>query len=201
MSRPSTRTSPEVGRSRPPKICSNVVFPEPDAPTMAIRSAGATARLTPRSTSSVSGPWRKLLQTPEATNTGSIMAQCLRRCRARRAPRRVHRREHAQQEGDRADAQHVNAFDVCGQLAHEIHPRIEKLRVQHALQRVDEHLQIARYQNAERGTTERAGKSDQYTLHGESAENVARACPQSAQQRDIGLLLLHDHHQGCDDVE
>ncbi len=85
-----SRTTPEVGGSRPPRICSSVVLPEPDAPTIAMRCAGATLRVTPRSTSSVSGPWRKLLQTLSARSTGSVMAQRLSRSRARRAPRRIH---------------------------------------------------------------------------------------------------------------
>src|SRR5450755_3013926 len=201
MSRPSTRTSPEVGRSSPPRICRSVVLPEPDAPTMAMRSPASTLSVTPRSTSRVSGPWRKLLQTPAATSTGSVMSQRLRRCRARRAPGGVNRRQHAQQKGHRAYAQDVNAFDVCRQLAHEVHARVEKLRVQRALQSIDEHLQIVRHENPKSGAAERASESDQDALDCESREYVARAGTQGAQNGDIGLLLLHDHHQGCDDVE
>ena len=36
--RPSTTTSPAVGASSPPIRCSSVLLPEPEAPTMAMRS-------------------------------------------------------------------------------------------------------------------------------------------------------------------
>src|SRR5579863_6274159 len=150
MSRPSMRTTPEVGRSRPPRICSSVVLPEPDAPTMAMRSAGATRSVTPRSTSRVSGPWRKFLQTASAVSTGSVMTQRLGGCGARGAPGRIQGREHAEHKGDRAHPEYIEPLDVSGQLAHEIHARIQELRVQQALQSTDQRLEIVRHGDAER---------------------------------------------------
>ena len=47
MSFPSTKTLPEVGRSRPPSICSRVDFPEPEVPTMATNSPCSIVRSTP----------------------------------------------------------------------------------------------------------------------------------------------------------
>src|SRR5450631_82865 len=201
MSRPSTHTVPEVGRSRPPRICKSVVLPEPEAPTIAILCPAATASVTPRSTCSVSGPWRKLLQTSTATNTESVMSQRLRRCRARSAPRRVQRREHTEQKGYGTYPQHVEPLDIRRQLAHEIHARVQKLRMQRVLQSANERLQIVRHENPERRTAERPGKTNQYALYGKNREYVARTRAQRAQNRDVGLLLLHDHDQRRDDIE
>src|SRR5271167_4640024 len=128
MSRPATATVPEVGASRPPRICSSVVLPEPEAPTIATRSPAAIERFTPSSTCSSSGPWEKLLCTPLALRTVSFMPQGLRRGGARRAPRRVNRRQHAQEERYRAHLEHVGALDVGGQLAHVVDARIQELR-------------------------------------------------------------------------
>ena len=49
-SRPPTRIDPESARSRPPSRCSSVLFPTPDAPTMATISPGSTSRSRSRST-------------------------------------------------------------------------------------------------------------------------------------------------------
>src|SRR5262245_46950188 len=43
-----TQTCPEVGRSSPPITINSVDLPEPDGPTMATRSPGATVRSMPR---------------------------------------------------------------------------------------------------------------------------------------------------------
>src|SRR5688572_32124882 len=48
MRSPDSHTSPAVGESRPASNDSSVVLPEPEAPTMATVSPGATARLAPR---------------------------------------------------------------------------------------------------------------------------------------------------------
>src|SRR5262249_53573088 len=130
MSRPATRTTPELGGSRPPSICSSVVLPEPEAPTIATRSPGATVSAAPRSTSSTTGPCRKLLCTPCASRTLSLMAQCLRRCSARGTPGRIDRGEHAQHECDRAHPQHIDELDISRQVAHVVDARIEELRAE-----------------------------------------------------------------------
>src|ERR1700745_637886 len=130
MSRPPTRTWPELGGSRPPRICSSVVLPEPEAPTIATRSPGATASATPRSTSSTTGPWRKLLCTACASRTLSLMAQRLRGCGARRTPRRVERGEHAQHQRNRAHLEHVDELHVGRQIAHVVNARVQKLRAE-----------------------------------------------------------------------
>ena len=50
-------------------ICNSVVLPEPDAPTMASLSPGATRKLTPLSTSSVESPSRNCRVTPRHSST------------------------------------------------------------------------------------------------------------------------------------
>jgi hypothetical protein len=49
MSIPSIRTVPAAGRSKVPMMCSSVVLPDPDGPTIATSSPRVTVRLTPRS--------------------------------------------------------------------------------------------------------------------------------------------------------
>ena len=63
-------TSPAVGASRPPSRCSSVLLPEPDAPTIATRSPRATARSTPSSTGTSSGPLRRSCASPRHSSTG-----------------------------------------------------------------------------------------------------------------------------------
>jgi hypothetical protein len=54
MSASPMRTVPASNRSRPPRTCNNVLFPTPDAPTIATISPASTERA--RSLSTVSGP-------------------------------------------------------------------------------------------------------------------------------------------------
>src|SRR5690349_25013347 len=117
MSRPAISTAPLLGASRPPSICSSVVLPEPEAPTIATRSPGATLRDTPFNTGSSSGPWRKLLCTSRAWRTTLLMAQRLRRRGAGRAPGRIDGGERTQEERHGAYLQHVEPLDVRGQVA------------------------------------------------------------------------------------
>src|SRR5215831_17417717 len=152
MSRPATRTTPELGGSRPPRICSSVVLPEPEAPTIATRSAGATASTTPCSTSSTTGPWRKLLCTSRASSTGSLMAQRLGRRGARCAPRGIDGGEHTQHQGHRTHLQYIDELDVCGQVTHVVDTRVEELRPEQPLETCDQCFEVIREQGAERRT-------------------------------------------------
>src|ERR1700729_692343 len=61
---PSKSTTPEVGRSRPPRICSRVVFPCPVGPWMASHSPSSMTRSTPASASTVTRPFWYRLVTP-----------------------------------------------------------------------------------------------------------------------------------------
>src|SRR5580698_4790588 len=157
MSRQATATVPEVGASRPPRICSSGVLPEPEAPTIGTRSPAAIARFTPSSTLSASGPWEKLLCTPLALKTVSFMPQGLRRGGARRAPRRVDRRQRTQQKRHRAHLEDIGALDVRRQLAHVVDARIEELRAGEVLKSPDQGLQVVRHQGAERRAEQRPG--------------------------------------------
>src|SRR5579862_2779198 len=141
MSRPATSTWPELGRSSPPRICSSVVLPEPEAPMMASRSPARTVRSTPVSTSRMLEPSRKFLETPCAASTmaadeASVMSQCLCRLNAGSTPGRIQRGKRAQHEGHRADAQHIAGFRIRGQVAHEIDLGVEEVRSKQSLQTV-----------------------------------------------------------------
>src|SRR5580704_14387407 len=192
MSRPATATVPEVGASRPPRICSSVVLPEPEAPTIATRSPAAIATFTPSSTLRTSGPWEKLLCTPLALKTVSFMPQGLRRGGARRAPRRVDGRQGAQEERHHAHLEDVATLHVRGQLAHVVDARIQELLSGEVLERAHQRLQVVGHQGAEGSPEERAGEADEDALDGEYQQHVARARPEGAQDRDVGLLFLHD---------
>ena len=56
MSVPAIATSPEVGRSRPARMCIRVDLPEPDGPITAVSSPLATSTETPRSASTAVSP-------------------------------------------------------------------------------------------------------------------------------------------------
>src|SRR5579883_907096 len=175
MSRPSTSTCPLVGWSRPPRICSRVVLPEPEAPTIATRSPVATDSTTPRSTSRVSGPWRKLFETSRASRTELLMPQRLRRSGAPGAPGRIDGSQRAEEECHAAHAQHIEALHVGRKITHVVHPRIEELSMQQALETADERLQVVGHHRAEHRPEERAGQADDDALDGEYREHVAWA--------------------------
>src|ERR1700751_4363331 len=178
MSRPAIITVPLVGASRPPRTCSSVVFPEPEAPTMATRSPAATLNDTPRSTGSSTGPWRKLLCTWRASRTASFMAQRLRRRGARRAPCRIDGRQRAQHEGHAAHLEHVESLDVGRQIAQVVDARVDELHPGEALERADESLEVVGQQRAKPRAEERPGEPDEDPLYGEGGEHVARRGPE-----------------------
>src|SRR5487761_1692937 len=206
MSRPSTSTWPLLGRSSPPRICSRVVLPEPEAPTIATRSPAATASAAPRSTSSVTGPWRKLFETSRASSTGSmppmlLMAQRLCRSRAAGAPGRIDGCQRAEEERHAAYAQHVEPLHVGRKITHVVHPRVQEPSMEQPLETADERLQVVGDHGAERRPEQRPGEADDDALDREDREHVARLRAEGAQDRDVGLLLLDDHDEGRDDVE
>src|SRR6185437_13145494 len=195
MSRPSTSTWPLVGWSSPPRICSRVVLPEPEAPTIATRSPAATASAALCSTSSVTGPWRKLFETSRASRTNSLMTQCLRGSRAAGAPGRIDRCQRTQDESHAADAQHIEPLDVGRKIAHVVHPRIEELSMQQPLETADERLQVVGDQHAEGRSEQRPGEADDHPLDREDRQHVARTRAEGAQDGDVRLLLLDDHDE------
>ena len=56
MAVPSIATSPEVGLSRPARMCIRVDLPEPDGPITAVSWPLGTSRETPRSASTAVSP-------------------------------------------------------------------------------------------------------------------------------------------------
>src|SRR6202034_1110945 len=172
MSRPATSTTPALGRSSPPRICSSVVLPEPEAPMIARRSPRATTSSTPVSTSSVVAPSRKLRQTPRALSTASLpslmtpslMTQCLGRLDARSAPGRIQCRQRTQRKCHAADAQHITPFGIGRQIAHEVDLGIEKVGAQQALEPMHQRLEIGGKEQPERRPGAGAGQADERTL-------------------------------------
>src|SRR5580692_266779 len=70
-SRPSNSTMPDVGRSRPPSICSSVVLPCPVGPWIASHSPSSITRSTPCSACTVARPFWYVLVTPVSLYMGS----------------------------------------------------------------------------------------------------------------------------------
>ncbi len=69
-SSPSRRYWPEVGRSRQPRMCISVLFPEPDGPMRATYSPRRMVRLTPFRARMTSLPTRYTLVTSRTSITG-----------------------------------------------------------------------------------------------------------------------------------
>src|SRR5262249_60988820 len=76
-SSPAKSTCPAVGRSSPPRRCSSVDLPTPEAPMRATLSAGFTVRFTPRRTFTVSGPTRYSFSRSWAATRASLIAEHL----------------------------------------------------------------------------------------------------------------------------
>src|SRR5512139_796373 len=127
---PAIRTTPLDGRSSPPRICSNVVLPEPDAPTIASVSARPTLRSTPVSTSSRWPASTKCLATPSQLRTGdSFMSQSLGRVGARGTPGGIQGGEATQRERGEGNERDVADLDLRRQVAHEVHAGVQELCV------------------------------------------------------------------------
>src|ERR1700736_6039990 len=158
MADPAMPTVPRVGKSRPPSSCNNVVLPEPDAPTMAMRSPLCTRMLAPRSTCSVPPPWTNSLtrSTPSSTVSfefgivlPSIVSQRFSRQQARSTHRRIYGGDARKKECESADSQYVHCAHVRRQVAHEVHARVEEFESDDGFQRMHQFLQIHRDNHTE----------------------------------------------------
>src|ERR1700681_1659189 len=201
---PWTRTSPPVGASGPPSRCKRVLLPDPDAPTIATRSPGKTARSTPSSTGTSSGPPRYVLVSARHSRTGvalSFITQRLRRIDFRGAPARVQRRKERKRERDQRDQRDVAALQVGGQLADVIDALVQKLNAERAFDCRHDGSYIERQRDAARDSDNRADDPDQSPLDDEDGEDASRRGAQRAQNRDVGLLVGYHHHLGRDDIE
>src|ERR1700744_6073926 len=157
--RPSTSTSPEVNVSRPPMICSSVLLPEPDAPTMAKVSPRRSSKLTSLSTSVFRPPSPYVLAMFFArSKTGwftagsfeavwfmkSLIAQRLRRLRARGAPRGIQGGQQRETEGDQGYPAHVRGQQLAGQFADVVDIRRQERHMEGVLDPCDEDRQLPR---------------------------------------------------------
>src|SRR5690349_67261 len=122
--RPSTSTSPRVSVSSPPMMCSSVLLPDPEAPTIASVSPRLRLKLTSVSTSVLRSPSSYVLAIPLARNTMFLsmvedlfIAQRLRRLRARSAPRGIERRQQREHEGDQRNPADVAGDQLAGHFA------------------------------------------------------------------------------------
>src|SRR6266704_6618929 len=164
---PCTITSPAVGASNPPSRCSSVLLPDPDAPTTATRSPGATARSTPSSTGTSRGPPRYVLCRPRHSSTGVgpvlLIAQRLRRIDSRRPPARVEGGHERQSQGDRRDEDHVGTLHFRRQLADVVHALVEKLDPEHSLDERHDGLDVEGEREAAGNAEQCSGRTDQRT--------------------------------------
>src|ERR1700686_730425 len=194
MLRPATSTTPASGWSSPPRICSSVVLPEPEAPMTASRSPRATCSSTPVSTSSVVVPSRKLRNTPRAVRTAplpSVMTQCLGRLRTGGAPGGIQRRQRTQRKRHAADAQHIARLRIRRQIAHEVNLGIEKVCAQYTLEPVHQRLKIGGQDQSQRRPGTGAGHADERSLDRERSQDIVRPGAERAQNRYVGALFLH----------
>src|SRR6185503_577269 len=134
---PWTSTSPALGASSPPSRCKSVLLPEPDAPTIARRSPGATARSIPSSTGTSSGPLRYVFRKPRHSSTAaaptSLIAQRLRGIDLGRPPAGIQCREQREQQRDRGDQHDICALQIGRNLADVIDALVKKLDAERAL--------------------------------------------------------------------
>src|SRR3954471_10426861 len=117
-------TSPADGASNPPSRCRSDLLPEPDAPTIAMRSPARTSRSTPISTGTSSGPFRYVFLRPRQPKTParaptreSFIAKRFGGVDARCPPARVDRRREGEQQRNRRDGNHVAALEIGRQVA------------------------------------------------------------------------------------
>ncbi len=116
-------------------------------------------------------------------------------------PRRIQGRHQRQPEGNGRNLQHVGLAQFRRQVADEIHIRGQELDTEHCLQVGHHVLQVDGEQYACEYASQGTGNTDNAALRYEYAEYAGRPGADRAQNRDIGLLVLHDHHQGRNDVE
>src|ERR1700719_2154855 len=209
MADPAMPTVPRVGKSKPPSSCSSVVLPEPDAPTMAIRSPLWTRMLAPRSTCSVTPPWMNSLtrSTPSSTVSfevgivlPSIVSQGFGRQQSRGAHRRIHGGDARKHECESADSHYVRGSYMCRQVAHEIHACVEEFESDDGFQRMHQFLQIHRDNHTQQHAAQNAEHSDQAALYDEHRQDTAGRGAESAQDGDVAAFVLDHHDHGRDDV-
>src|SRR5438067_2367097 len=189
---PSMNTSPADGASNPPNRCSNVLLPEPDAATTAIRSPAPTSRSTPISTGTSSGPLRYVLRRPRHARTdtcaravSSFIPERFRRIDARRAPARIDRGGKREEQRDQRHRDHVAALQIGRQIADVVNGLIEKLNVERVLDGGNDRIDIERGQHAGDDADQRADNANQHSLDHEDGQDRFRRRAERAQDRDV----------------
>src|SRR4029079_10832617 len=200
---PATRTSPGVGSSSPPRSCSNVVLPDPEAPMIATRSPFATLSWTPRSTSILRPTSAKVFTRPIASSTtsASLITQRLGRRLARGHERGIQRREDREHERENRDLGNLERPQLRGQVAQEIDVRRQQIYPEPTLQQRDDVAELPAHEQRERDAERRADQADQGALAREDRDDASRRRAEAAQDRDVAALVAHDHHERRHDVE
>src|SRR5579862_6185316 len=189
--RPSTSTDPPVGASRPPRRCRSVLLPDPDAPTMATRSPGATSRSTPMSTGTCNGPLRYVLRKSRHCNTcaASLIPQRFGRVDLGGAPARIKRGQQCKRQRDDGDQADVASLQVGRQFADVINALVEELDAEESLDERHHGADIERQRNATGDTEQCAYHADQRALDDKDREDARRRRTERAQNRDVRLLV------------
>nr|GEU28183.1 hypothetical protein [Tanacetum cinerariifolium] len=137
----------------------------------------------------------------QRTLNRSLVPQRLRRFHARRAPARIQRGQEREHHRHAADAQHVVPAQVGRQHADEIDFLGQELDAQQVLDERHDHIHVERQQRAQPGADGRADHADQRPLDHEDLHDGRGRGAQRAQNRNIGLLVGHRHHQRGHQVE
>src|SRR5690606_26407805 len=179
---------PSLGSSSPPRRCSSVLLPEPEAPTMATISPARTARSTPSSTTSAESPSPNTRRSPEQASTASLpaagaslIAQGFRRPDARGPPARIDRRRERHQARGDTDDDDIARMEVARQVVDEIDALRQHLEPERPLDRAHERSDVERAQHAERHAGKRAQDTDRGALGDEDAHDAGGAGPERAQ--------------------
>src|SRR5437870_13176755 len=216
---PWTSTSPSVGASSPPSRWSNVLLPDPDAPTTARRSPGCTARSMPSNTGTSSGPARYVFLSPRHSSTavgsllsgalrsamlglaGLLITQRLRRIYFGRPPAGIQRREQGQGQRDQRNQRDIATLQIRWQLADVVDGLVQKLDAERALDEWHHRADVERQRDTAGNAEQCANGADQRALNHEDRQYARRCCAKRAQDGDVGLLVGDHHHLRRDNVK
>src|SRR5689334_23283369 len=126
--------------SSSPTAWSSVDLPDPDGPSSATISPGATSRSTPRNTSIVTSPWVKLRLRPLVTRTGSLIAQDLHWVGACSPVGGIKRREERQHQRGQHDRGHLDRIGLRRQIGEKANRRIPEVLPRQLLDCIDDPL-------------------------------------------------------------
>src|SRR5688500_12200749 len=186
-SSPAIRIEPSNPPSSSPTACSRVDLPEPDGPSKATISPWRTSRSTPRSTSIVTSPCRKLRLRPLTVST-SFIAKHLHRIGARRLPRRIERGEEAQHQRHGDDGEHLERIGLGRQLGQEADRGILQILDGEELDQVHEGLAEIEEKEAEAEPGEDPDRADDEADRHEHLHQPAPAGAHGSKDGDVAGL-------------